>query len=207
MGTGDQVPAGIEQLGASVEILDTSALASSDLNRFHTIVLGIRAYAVRKDLLTYNQRLLDYVSQGGVLVVQYNTPEYDNNFGPYPYQMGRRPEEVSEEDSPVRLLAPDAPVFQMPNRITLADFEGWVEQRGSKHLTTWAPEYTPLVEMYDRGQDPQRGIWLEARHGKGLYIYCSLAWYRQLPFAVPGAARIFANLISLGAPDAPWRGR
>lgn len=186
-------------------MLDTSSLASADLSRYHTIVMGIRAYAVRRDVLTYNQRLLDYVKQGGVLVVQYNTPEYDNNFGPYPYQMGRRPEEVSEEDSPVKLLAPDAPVFQMPNRITLADFEGWVEQRGSKHLVSWAPEYTPLVEMHDRGQEPQRGIWLEARHGKGLYIYCSLAWYRQLPFAVPGAARIFANLISLGAPGAPWR--
>lgn len=205
MGAGDMVPAGIEQLGASVEMLDSSSLASSDLSRYHTIVMGIRAYAVRKDVLTYNARLLDYVKNGGVLVVQYNTPEFDNNFGPYPYQMGRRPEEVSEEDSPVTLLAPDAIVFQMPNRITLADFEGWVEQRGSKHLTTWAPEYTPLVEMFDRGQDPQRGIWVEARHGKGLYVYCSLAWYRQLPFAVPGAARIFANLISLGAPDAPWR--
>ncbi len=207
MGAGDLVPEGIQQLGASVEMLDSSALASGDLSHYHTIVIGIRAYAVRHDLLTYNQRLLDYVKQGGVLVVQYNTPEYDNNFGPYPYQMGRRPEEVSEEDSPVKLLAPDAPVFQMPNRITLADFDGWVEQRGSKHLTTWAPEYSPLVEMYDRGQEPQRGIWLEARHGKGLYIYCSLAWYRQLPFAVPGAARVFANLISLGAPDAPWRVR
>ncbi|MCW5963451.1 MAG: PIG-L family deacetylase [Bryobacterales bacterium] len=205
MGAGDLVAAGIEQLGASVEMLDTSSLASADLSRYHTIVMGIRAYAVRKDVLTYNQRLLDYVKQGGVLVVQYNTPEYDNNFGPYPYQMGRRAEEVSEEDSPVKLLAPDAPVFQMPNRITLADFDGWVEQRGSKHLVSWAPEYTPLVEMHDRGQDPQRGIWLEARHGKGMYIYCSLAWYRQLPFAVPGAARIFANLISLGAPGAPWR--
>lgn len=205
MGTGDMVPAGIEQLGASVEMLDVSALAAGDLGRYHTIVLGIRAYAVRGDLLTYNARLLDYVKNGGVLVVQYNTPEYDRNYGPYPYEMGRRPEEVSEEDSPVRLLAPDAAVFQMPNRITPADFEGWVEQRGSKHLTTWTPEYQPLIEMYDRGQEPQRGIWLEARYGKGLYIYCSLAWYRQLPFAVPGAARIFANLISLGSPDAPWR--
>lgn len=205
MGTGDMVPAGIEQLGASVEMLDASALASSDLSRFNTIVLGIRAYAVRPDVLTYNGRLLDYVKNGGVLVVQYNTPEFDKNYGPYPYVMGRRPEEVSEEDSPVQILAPDAAVFQMPNRITSADFDGWVEQRGSKHLVSWAPEYTPLIEMHDRGQEPQKGIWVEARHGKGMYVYCSLAWYRQLPFAVPGAARIFANLISLGSPNAPWR--
>jgi hypothetical protein len=138
-------------------------------------------------------------------VVQYNTPEFDNNYGPYPYQMTRRPEEVSEEDSPTKILAPEATVFQWPNRITLEDFSGWVEQRGSKHWVTWAPEYKPLVEMYDRGQEPQRGIWLEARYGKGMYVYCSLAWYRQLPYAVPGAARMVANLLSLGAKDAPWR--
>ena len=205
MGTGDTVPISIEQLGATADLFDSSTLASGDLSRYHTIVLGIRAYAVRSDLLTYNSRLLEYVRNGGVLVVQYNTPEYDKNYGPYPYKMGRRPEEVSEEDSPVNILAPDAVVFQVPNRITAADFEGWVEQRGSKHLASWAPEYRPLVEMHDRGQEQQRGIWLEARYGKGLYIYCSLAWYRQLPFAVPGAARIFANLISLGAPNSPWR--
>jgi LmbE family N-acetylglucosaminyl deacetylase len=205
MGAGDLVPAGLEQLGASVEMLDASALSAADLARFDSIWLGIRAYAVRKDLLTYNQRLLEYVKNGGVLVVQYNTPEFDNNYGPYPYQMTRRPEEVSEEDSPTKILAPKAPVFQWPNAISLADFDGWVEQRGSKHLVTWAPEYKPLVEMQDRGQDPQRGIWLEARYGKGLYVYCSLAWYRQLPYAVPGAARMVANLMSLGAKNAPWR--
>lgn len=205
MGAGDLVPAGLEQLGASVEMLDASALSAGDLSRFDSIWLGIRAYAVRKDLLTYNQRLLDYVKNGGVLVVQYNTPEFDNNYGPYPYQMTRRPEEVSEEDSPTKILAPEATVFQWPNRITLEDFSGWVEQRGSKHWVTWAPEYKPLVEMYDRGQEPQRGIWLEARYGKGMYVYCSLAWYRQLPYAVPGAARMVANLLSLGAKDAPWR--
>ncbi|MDZ7639444.1 MAG: PIG-L family deacetylase [Bryobacterales bacterium] len=205
MGAGDLVPAGLEQLGVSVEMLDASALAAGDLSRFDSIWLGIRAYAVRKDLLTYNAHLLDYARNGGVLVVQYNTPEFDNNYGPFPYQMTRRPEEVSEEDSPTKILAPEATVFRWPNAITLDDFSGWVEQRGSKHLVTWAPEYLPLIEMQDRGQDPQRGIWLEAKYGKGLYVYCSLAWYRQLPYAVPGAARIVANLASLGAKNAPWR--
>ena len=205
MGAGDTVPAGLEQLGASVEMMDASALATGDLSRYNSIWLGIRAYAVRNDLLTYNARLLDYAKNGGVLVVQYNTPEFDNNYGPFPYQMTRRPEEVSEEDSPVKILAPNAVAFQWPNAITPADFDGWVEQRGSKHLVTWAPEYKALVEMHDRGQEPQRGIWLEAKYGKGLYVYCSLAWYRQLPFAVPGAARMVANLASLGAKDAPWR--
>jgi hypothetical protein len=138
-------------------------------------------------------------------VVQYNTQEYDQNFGPYPYTMTARAEEVSEEDSPVEILAPDDPVFQWPNRITPRDFEGWVEQRGSKFWMTWDAAYKPLLATHDTGQPPQRGGWMVARHGKGLYVYCAYAWYRQLPQAVPGAARIFANLISLGSPENPWR--
>ncbi len=206
MGAGDGVPAAIRQLGANLTLLDESALASGDLSRFDTILLGIRAYAARTDLAAHNARLLDYVARGGVLVVQYNTPEYDHDFGPYPYQMTRRPEETAEEDAPVRILEPNDAVFTWPNRITEADFDGWVEQRGSKFLVEWDPRYKALVETHDQGQQPQRGVWLAARHGKGLYVYCALAWYRQLPEAVPGAVRIFANLISLGSENSPWRG-
>jgi hypothetical protein len=195
-GTGDDVPETLDQLGVPYELLDTSALATGDLSKYSTILLGIRAYAARSDVKTYNQRLLDYVAQGGVLVVQYNTPEYDNNYGPFPYTMGRNPEEVSEENAPVAILDPADPMFQSPNRITTADFDGWVEQRGSKFFTTWDPRWKPLIETHDTGQAPQKDAWLVARHGKGLYVYCGLAWYRQLPLAVPGAVRIFANLIS-----------
>jgi hypothetical protein len=173
-----------------------NALATADLGRFTTIVLGIRAYAVRADVRTYNQRLLDFVAAGGTLIVQYNTPEFDKNYGPFPYTMGRNPEEVSEENSPVTLLDPADPVFVGPNRITAADFDGWVEQRGSKFWTTWDPRYKALVETHDTGQAPQKGGWLAARHGRGLYVYCAYAWYRQLPYAVPGGVRLFANLIS-----------
>ncbi len=206
-GTGDGVPEAMRQLGAAPEILDSGFLAAGDLSRFHTIVLGIRAYAVRRDVKAYNARLLEYVNRGGVLIVQYNTQEYDNNFGPYPYSMTMRAEEVSEEDAPVTILDPTNTVFHFPNRISAADFAGWVEQRGSKFFTTWDERWKPLVETHDTGQSPQKGVWLAARYGKGLYIYCALAWYRQLPFAVPGAGRIFANLISLGDPEAPWRAR
>ena len=195
-GTGDDVPETLDQLGVPYELLDSSALATGDLSKYSTILLGIRAYAARSDVKTYNQRLLDYVAEGGVLVVQYNTPEYDNNYGPFPYTMGRNPEEVSEENAPVTMLDPADHMFQSPNRITAADFDGWVEQRGSKFFTTWDPRWKPLIETHDTGQSPQKGAWLVARHGKGLYVYCGLAWYRQLPFAVPGAVRIFANLIS-----------
>ena len=195
-GTGDDVPEGLRQLGVPTELLDTAKLASANLNQFTTIILGIRAYAVRADVRTYNQRLLDFVNNGGTLIVQYNTPEFDKNYGPYPYSMGRNPEEVSEEDSPVAILEPQDPVFNAPNKITAKDFEGWVEQRGSKFLTTWDPRYKALLETHDTGQPPQKGGWLVARHGKGLYIYCAYAWYRQLPYAVPGGVRLFANLIS-----------
>jgi hypothetical protein len=205
MGAGDLVPEGVRQLGAEIEMIDSALLASGDLSKFDTILLGIRAYATRPDLLTYNARLLEYVENGGVLIVQYNTPEFDNNYGPYPYVMGRRPEEVSEENSPVRVLRPDATVFTWPNEITNADFDSWVEQRGSKFLQTWDERYLPLIETQDTNQEPQQGGWVQARYGKGLWVYCAYAWYRQLPFAVPGAVRIFANLVSLGAPDAPWR--
>ena len=204
-GTGDDVPQAIGQLGAKVTLLDSAALASGDLSRFDAILLGIRAYAVRDDLKAHNDRLLEYVERGGVMIVQYNTPEFDHNYGPYPYKMTRRPEEVSEEDSPVTILGESDPVFHWPNRIGPSDFEGWVEQRGSKFLVEWDSRYKALLETHDTGQDPQRGGWLSARYGDGLYVYCAYAWYRQLPYAVPGAVRIFANLLALGAPDAPWR--
>lgn len=199
MGSGDEVPQAMRQLGIDVEMLDDGALASADLSSFHAIVLGIRAYAARAAVRAHNSRLLDYVRNGGTLIVQYNTPEFDNNYGPYPYSMTARTEETSEENAPVTILAGDERVFQWPNKITPADFEGWVEQRGSKFFMTWDSRYVPMIETHDTGQAPQKGVWLQARYGKGLYVYCALAWYRQLPFAVPGAARIFANLVSQGA--------
>ncbi|MBL8173744.1 MAG: PIG-L family deacetylase [Bryobacterales bacterium] len=192
-GTGDDVPEAMRQLGIAPEIVTPDA----DLSPYHTVILGIRAYAAREDVKVHNARLLEYVRNGGVLIVQYNTQEYDRNFGPHPYSQTPRAEEVSEEDSPVTILEPQHPVFHTPNKITPQDFQNWVEQRGSKFFTAWDPLWTPLIETHDTGQQPQKGIWLVARHGKGLYVYCALAWYRQLPFAVPGAARLFANLVSL----------
>ena len=196
-GTGDDVPQTLAQLGVPYDLLTSAALATGNLSQYSAILLGIRAYAAREDVKTYNQRLLDYVARGGVVIVQYNTPEYDAGYGPFPYSMGRNPEEVSEENAPVTVLDPADPVFRAPNRITPADFDGWIEQRGSKFFTTWDPRWKPLIETHDTGQAPQKGAWLVARHGQGLYVYCALAWYRQLPFAVPGAVRLFANLISL----------
>ena len=199
MGIGDEVPAGIAQLGASVTLLGEQDLATGDLRRFDAIVTGTRAYAVREDLKTYNRRLLDYVQQGGNLIVLYNTQEFvPSTYAPYPAQLPAQAEEVSEEDSPVDILAPSHPLFTTPNRITTADFDGWVEQRGSKFFTGWDAAYTPLIATHDQGQAPQRGGWLTASYGQGHYTYFAYAFHRQLPYGVPGAYRLLANLLSLG---------
>jgi hypothetical protein len=198
MGVGDQVPSGLAQLGATVTLLGEKELASASLSQFDTIMTGTRAYAVREDLKTYNQRLLDYVKAGGNLVVLYNTQEFvPDKWAPYPAQLPGRAEEVSEEDSPVEILAPTEPVFNYPNKITLADFENWVEQRGSKFFTTWDKAYTPMIATWDKGQAKQPGGWLHATCGKGHYTYFAYAFHRQLPYGVPGAYRLLANVLSL----------
>ena len=199
MGIGDEVPAGIAQLGASVTLLGEADLARGDLRQFDAIVTGTRAYAVRDDLKTYNRRLLDYVKDGGNLIVLYNTQELvPNEFAPYPGVLTARAEEVSEEDSPVEILAPAHRVLTTPNTITAADFNGWVEQRGSKFWSEWDRAYTPIIATHDVGQPSQRGGWLMADYGKGHYTYFAYAFHRQLPYGVPGAYRILANLLSLG---------
>ena len=204
-GSGDDVPEALKQLGIKVTFLTANDLAAGDLSQYDAILLGVRAYAVRTDLIANNQRLLDYVKDGGVAIVQYNTPEFDHNYGPYPYHMGPDPEEVTDEDSQVRLLAPQNPIFHWPNKITRADFEGWIEERGSKFMTTWDPRYQPLLETHDPGQAPQQGGLLYAEYGAGIYIYNAYAFYRQLPEGVPGAFRLIANMLSL--PKAPGRAR
>ena len=198
MGVGDDVPSGLAQLGVDVQLLGAQDLATADLQAYDAIITGTRAYAVRDDLRTYNRRLLDYVRDGGNLIVLYNTQELvPADHAPYPGELPRTAEEVSEEDSPVEILAPDHPVFNTPNRITLADFSGWVEQRGSKFWSAWDPRYTPLLATWDTGQAPQKGGWLYARYGKGHYTYFAYAFHRQLPYGVPGAYRLLANLLSL----------
>ena len=199
MGVGDDVPGGLLQLGVDVQLLGPQELATADLSRLNAIITGTRAYAVREDLRTYNRRLLDYVQNGGNLIVLYNTQEFvPGQFAPYPGDLPRAAEEVSEEDSPVDILAPADPVLNTPNKITRADFDNWVEQRGSKFWSTWDTAYTPIIATWDEGQQPQKGGWLHATYGKGHYTYFAYALHRQLPSGVPGAYRLLANLLSLG---------
>jgi LmbE family N-acetylglucosaminyl deacetylase len=198
MGTGDNVPNALEEIGVHPHLLNPSELASADLSSYTAILVGIRAYSSRADLVANNNRLLDYVHNGGTLIVQYQSPDFDN-YGPYPYSLGRNPEKVVEEVDPVTLSSPDNPLFQWPNRITSADFDDWVEERGHSFMGSWDSRYQSLTETHDPGQDPQRGGLLYARYGKGTYIYVAFALYRQFPESVPGAYRILANLASAGS--------
>ena len=197
-GTGDDVPHALNDLGLGVRTLSAADVTHGDLSDYDAIILGTRAYAVRPELKSANNRLLDYVRKGGVLIVQYNLQDFDQNYGPYPFSLGNNPQKVVDEQAKVTLLQPDSQLFTWPNRITSADFSGWVEERGHGFMKTWDPHYQALTETADPEQDPQRGGLLLARYGKGAYIYDAFALYRQLPSGVPGAFRILANLVSLG---------
>jgi LmbE family N-acetylglucosaminyl deacetylase len=201
MGTGDDVPESLASMGVAVHLLQPADITSGDLGFYDVIVLGIRAYAARPELAASNGRLLDYVKQGGVLIVQYNSREYDHNYGPYPTSLTGDPEKVVDENNAVEILQPGSPVFSWPNQITAADFKGWVEERGHSFMHSWDPHYQALTETHDPGQDDQKGGLLYARYGKGAYVYVAYALYRQLPEGIPGAYRLFANLLSL--PKAP----
>src|SRR5260370_7955281 len=195
-GSGDDVPAALEALGVHVSFLSAKGLGSGELRKYDTILVGVRAYAVRPDLIANNGRLLEYVKNGGVVVVQYNTPEFDHNYGPYPYVMSNDPEEVTDERSVVTILDPKNPLFTWPNVITSKDFDGWVEERGSKFLVSWDKRYEPLLETHDAEQDPQNAGLVSPRSQNRPHIYNAHDFYRQLPLGVTGAYRIFANMLS-----------
>lgn len=202
MGAGDEVPEALRQLGCEVTLLGPAELARGDLARFEAIVTGVRAYNVRPDLRANQQRLLDYVAQGGTLLVQYNTVEAGpaaralSNLGPFPLRIGR--DRVTVEEAPVSFPNPAHPLLHAPNAIGPADFEGWVQERGLYFAAEWDPRYEPLLACADPGEKPLAGGTLVARHGKGVYVFTAYSWFRQLPAGVPGAFRIFANLLSAG---------
>jgi len=204
MGSGDQVPEAIRQLGLPVEMIEPGDLESNGLERFDVIVLGVRAYEVRSDLAAANTTLLDWVRDGGVLIVQYNKYELpEGGFAPYAVAMNRPHGRVTDEASEVTLLNPDSPAFLRPNRITANDFEGWVQERGLYFLSEWDDRYTPLLAVADAGEDPQAGSLVVVRVGDGLWVYAGLSFFRQLPAGVPGAYRLFANLLSLSPDEWP----
>jgi LmbE family N-acetylglucosaminyl deacetylase len=197
MGAGDDIPTVLEQIGMNVTLIPSEKLAGEDLRKYGTIVLGIRAYDTQKDVVANNKKLLDYVSGGGTLVTQYNTGTGDFNgghFTPYPTTLGRG--RVSVEDAPVEILAAGDSVFHYPNQITQGDFEGWVQERGLYFMTDWDSHFTPLLASHDPGEPALKGGLLRAQFGKGTYVYTGYAFFRQLPAGVPGAIRLYVNLLS-----------
>ncbi len=202
MGVGDDVGIATEELGVPVTYLAEEDLARGDLSRYDVIVLGVRAYLNRQDLVANNQRLLDYVHAGGHLVVQYNKYEFSREqFTPFPMKINRPADRISVEESPVRLLVPAHPIFNAPNRISEDDWEGWVQERSTYMWGEWDENFTPLVEMEDPrpfNAGAKQGGLVLARYGEGTYLFVGLGFFRQLPAGVPGAYRLWSNAISLG---------
>jgi LmbE family N-acetylglucosaminyl deacetylase len=199
MGSGDEVPGALRQVGYRVELLSDEDLDDADLEKFDAVILGVRAYNTRPRLRLRQKRLLEYVERGGTLIVQYNTADSsvaNLNLGPYPFKLSQ--DRVTLEEAPVKLLAPQDPLLLAPNKITAADFAGWVQERGLNFPNEWNEKYQPLFASNDPGEPEKRGGTLVARYGKGTYIYTSYAWFRQLPAGVPGAYRLFVNMISAG---------
>ena len=214
----EPVPDALRMLGIQVDLLDAQALAFRDLSKFDAIVVGVRAYELRADLPGANQRLLDYASHGGTLLVQYQRDfAWDkSSYAPYPALISPPPprakEEtvptprplprITDETSPVKFLKPSDPLLNRPNKISKTDFNGWVQERALYLWTQFDPKYTPLLTMNDPGEPEQTGALVYTRYGKGVYIYTGLAFFRQLPEGVPGAYRLFVNLLAASHPDA-----
>jgi LmbE family N-acetylglucosaminyl deacetylase len=205
MGVGDQVPSAIEQLGAKVEMISADDLAWGNLSRFDVIVTGVRAYERREDLRANNSRLLDYVKNGGLMIVQYNKFEFnDAQYGPYPAKVSAN--RITDEGAPVKVLEPENKVFTQPNRIQPSAWNGWVQERGLYFLGEKDSRYKDLLEMEDQfpyNKGVKDGALVEATYGKGKWIYVGLNFWRQLPEGTDGAYQLFANLLSVGKTTAP----
>lgn len=202
-GAGDEVPTALRQMGCQVTMLDEKELGK-DLAVYDAIVVGVRAYNTENRLGFYQEKLMEYVKQGGTLVVQYVTPRNGflsndlkvNSMGPYPFDISR--DRVTDETAEMVFLAPNDPLMNRPNKITADDFKGWIQERGLYFASNYEKNYTPLLSAHDPGEQPQAGGLIYTKYGKGYYFYTGLSFFRELPAGVPGAYRLFANLISAG---------
>jgi len=198
-GASDRVPEALQAVGVPIDLLGPDTLARGDLSRYDAIVIGSRAYETEPALVASNGRLLDYVRAGGLMIVQYQQyPFVNGGFAPYRLSIARPHDRVTDETAPVTVLDSASSAFHIPNDIGPDDWRGWVQERGLYFAHDWDPAYTPLVEMHDPGEPPLQGGLLQAALGKGTYVYTGLSFFRQLPAGVPGAYRLFANLLALG---------
>jgi len=201
MGSGDDIPQYLTQVGFQVDLLTDEELRTRDLRVYDAIVVGVRGYNTREILKQVQPRLLDYVSRGGRMIVQYNVSRGLKipQLGPYPFQVSSN--RVTEEDAVIKILDPKKPLFLYPHKIEPQDFDGWVQERGLYFADRWDPQYTPLLSCYDTGDKPQEGGLLLARYGKGIFIYTGYAFFRQIPAGVRGALKLFTNMISMKTGD------
>jgi len=202
-GTGDVVPECLQQIGYDVQIIEEEQINKEALKEFSAIVVGIRAYNVREKLKFQQDILMDYVEAGGTLIVQYNTNHalYLDSPGPYPLSLSR--DRVTVEEAPVEILEPMHELMTKPNKITAKDFDNWVQERGLYFPNEWDEKYTPILSSFDPGESQKKGGLLYAKYGKGHFVYTGYSWFRQLPAGVPGAYRIFANMLSVGKSPQP----
>ncbi len=196
MGSGDVIPEFLQQLGYNVKLISDDELDTINFDKFDALITGVRAYNTRDRLSIDQPRLMKYVKDGGTFVVQYNTSFnlVADNFGPYPLTLSH--DRITVEDSPITFINPSDQILNYPNKISKADFDGWVQERGLYFADDWAPEYHPVLAGNDPGEEPLKGGVLYANYGKGVFIYTGYSWFRQIPAGVPGAFRIFVNLIS-----------
>ena len=197
-GSGDVIPESLRQIGYEVKEIDVAAINETDLNKFDAIVIGIRAYNIHKTLPFKQKYLLDYVNNGGNMIVQYNTQGRTSNTdvkAPFKLQLSR--DRVTDENAKVNILAKENPLLNYPNKITDEDFKGWVQERGLYFPNKWSKEYTPILSMHDKGESSKKGSLLIAKYGKGNYIYTGLSFFRELPVGVSGAYKLFANMLSV----------
>jgi hypothetical protein len=193
----DAIPDSLRRLGVDIEMLDANALAFGDLSRFDSIVVGMRAYELRSDVVASNPRLLDYAASGGTLVVLDQRPAIWDALkpAPFPATMGPGPR-VTDENAPVNFTDPACPLLNFPNKITAPDFDGWVQERGLYFLEKWDAKYHTVLSMHDPGEKDLMGSLVWTSTGKGVYIYTGLSFSRQLPEGNAGAFRLFVNLLS-----------
>ncbi len=197
-GAGDDIPASLAQIGYEVHELDDEDIVDEKLQQYDAVIVGIRAYNTRDRMKFHQEKLMDYVKKGGTMIVQYNTSHRlkTTDLGPYPLKLSR--DRVTVEEAEVRILKPKHPVMNYPNKITSKDFEGWVQERGLYFPNEWDDRYEALLSSNDPGETEKNGGLLVAKYGQGYYIYTGYSWFRELPAGVPGAYRIFTNMISLG---------
>jgi hypothetical protein len=198
-GAGDTVAEAIKQMGYEVTLLGGNDLTTNRLKDFDAVVIGVRTFNVRTDLVSHLPALFAFVEAGGNLIEQYNRPGNDfkaDQFAPYSLRLSN--DRVTDEAATMTFLAPEHPVLNTPNKITSADFDGWIQERGIYFPNQWDEHFTPILACNDPGETPLKGSLLVAPYGKGHIIYTGLVFFRELPAGVPGAYRLFANLISLG---------